>query len=111
MKQKFDKSNPEHHSPFNLFSKQQKIHPAIEYFRQLQGQPSTLQLERFLSSFAEPKLINYENFVEGVKRFIELANSNPIGKEINRKTSSSKCAVHKLTRHSEPFFFMTRSTG
>lgn len=85
MKQQFEESNAEHTSPFNLFSKQQKIHPAIAYFRQLQGQPPTPQLETYLSSFSEPKLINDENFAEGVKKFIALANSNPVGKGNNRK--------------------------
>lgn len=38
-----------------------------------------------MSNFAEPKLINDENFVRGVRKFIELANANPVGKENNRK--------------------------
>lgn len=63
-----------------LFSKQPKIHPAIEYFRQLHWHSFTPQLDRLLSDFVEPKLVNNENFVEGVKRFIELANCNPLGK-------------------------------
>lgn len=84
MQKRLNKSNRGHNSPFNSFSAQQKIHPAIQYFRQLQGQSSPRQLEAFLSSFAEPKLMNYENFVIGVKRFIELANSNSLGKGINR---------------------------
>lgn len=69
-----------------LFSRQQKMHPAIKYFRRLQGRAATPELKNFLSSFAEPKLINHENFVEGVRRFIELANSNPMGQGVNRKS-------------------------
>lgn len=72
------------HENFCLFSQQPKVHPALEYFRQLQSQPSKLELKRFLSIFAEPKLVNYENFVEGTKKFIALANSNSIGKGLSR---------------------------
>ena len=85
MQQNFSKSNPEDNNPFNNDSEQQKILPAIEYLLQLQGQASSPQLQKFLSNFVEPKSIIHENFVEGVRKFIELANSKPIGKENNRK--------------------------
>jgi hypothetical protein len=67
------------------FSRREKIHPALEYLRTLHKQPPTPQLERFLSAFAEPKSINHENFVAGVKKFIQLANSNSHDNGINRE--------------------------
>ena len=69
----------------NFFLKQKKINPAIEYLRQLQKLPPTPLLQQFLSAFAEPKLVTYDCFVEGVKRFISLANSNPFDERSNRK--------------------------
>lgn len=85
MRRKIDESSQGENNPFHLFSRQKKIHPAIEYLRQLQRHTASPQLEHFLSSFAKPKLVNYDNFVTGVKKFIELANSNPVSKENNRK--------------------------
>ncbi|KTD07517.1 hypothetical protein [Legionella jamestowniensis] len=89
MKQNFDKSSSKHHTPLNLFSpdqlntslETQKIHPAIKYFRQLQIEQPSTQLEEFLSNFARPKSIDSETFAAGVKKFIQLANSNPLDKE------------------------------
>lgn len=63
-----------------------KNHPALKYFRELQMIPASPQLEIFLSSFAESKSVDSKIFKEGVKKFIELANSNPLGKGHNRKT-------------------------
>lgn len=74
-----------HQSPLNT-SLSKKIHPAIKYFRELQRTSSSPQLETFLSNFAEPKSVDSKIFMEGVKKFIGLANSNPLDKEHNRKT-------------------------
>ncbi|KGP63581.1 hypothetical protein EP47_05540 [Legionella norrlandica] len=85
MKQKLNQLSSKHHNLLNLnTSPEKKIHPAIEYFRQLQiARPST-QLEEFLSNFATPKSIDSETFTEGVKKFIQLANSNPLDKKSNQ---------------------------
>jgi hypothetical protein len=87
MKKKFERyaSNPKDNALFNLLCEQQYIHPAVKYFEQLYGQLPTPQLAQVLSRFAEPKVINHENFVEGVKQFIALANSNPLGQGSNRQ--------------------------
>lgn len=50
----------------------------IKYLRELQGSPPSAQLKTLLSNFAQPKAIDYKTFREGVKKFIELANTNPV---------------------------------
>lgn len=92
MKHKFDVVSSEHNNPLNLFfsdqsrlnsssSEEKKTHPAIELFRQLQMTAPSIQLKEFLSRFGEPKSIDSETFAEGVKKFIQLANSNPLDKK------------------------------
>ncbi|HEL9716989.1 TPA: ATP-binding protein [Legionella pneumophila] len=71
-------------------SEEKKIHPAIEYFRQLQMTAPSIQLKEFLSSFTEPKSIDSETFAEGVKKFIQLANSNPL----DQKSSQGRRALY-----------------
>ncbi|HAU1718488.1 TPA: hypothetical protein JBI80_14065 [Legionella pneumophila] len=79
MKERFNLFS--HQSKLNTSLETKKVHPAIEYFRQLQTARPSTQLEEFLSNFAKPKSIDSETFAEGVKRFIQLANSNPLDKK------------------------------
>jgi hypothetical protein len=65
--------------------KNKKIHPAIEYFHRLQTSAPSIHLKKFLSSFDEPRAIDSETFAEGVKKFIMLANSNPLGSDCNSR--------------------------
>lgn len=101
MKHKFGVVSSKHNNPLNLFfsdqsrlnsssSEEKKIHPAIEYFRQLQMTAPSIQLKEFLSSFTEPKSIDSETFAEGVKKFIQLANSNPL----DQKSSQGRKALY-----------------
>lgn len=101
MKHKFEVVSSKHNNPLNLFfsdqsrlnsssSEEKKIHPAIEYFRQLQMTAPSIQLKEFLSSFTEPKSIDSETFAEGVKKFIQLANSNPL----DQKSSQGRKALY-----------------
>jgi DNA replication protein DnaC len=99
MKDKFEVVSSKHNNPLNSFfsdqsrlnsssSKEKKIHPAIEYFCQLQATAPSIQLKEFLSSFAKPKSIDSETFAKGVKKFVKLANSNPLNEGLghDRKT-------------------------
>lgn len=55
-----------------------EIPPAIKYLRELQGRLPSAHLKTLLSNFAQPKAIDYKTLREGVKKFIELANTNPV---------------------------------
>jgi hypothetical protein len=66
------------HSEVEEPSPPQKIHPALECFHQLTKLSPAAGLERFLSDFAEPRPVDSRTFVTGVKKFIEIANSNPL---------------------------------
>ncbi len=80
-KASFFSSQPESNPPaFNL-SSNKKVHPAIKYFHQLQRATPLTQLQAYLADFSKPKSIDSETFVEGVKKFIQLANSNPADEE------------------------------
>lgn len=79
MKDQLEAGSLKPNSSLNLSALgERKSHPAIEYFRRLQKAAPSIQLAAFLSSFTEPKLIDPETFTEGVKKFIQLANSNPL---------------------------------
>lgn len=71
----------------NPDSQRQKIHPAIEYFYQLRQKEPSIQLEKYLSNFDVPRAIDSKIFTKGVKKFIQLANSNPVNERLknNRK--------------------------
>ncbi len=58
-----------------------EIHTAIQYFQLQHRKKPSQQLVRFLSRFNEPKLMSSEHFAEGVKRFIELANTDSVERE------------------------------
>ena len=90
-----------HDRTFNLFfsyqsrlnsssSEEKKTHPAIEYFHQLQMTAPSFNCNEFLSRFGEPKSIDSETFAEGVKKFIQLANSNPL----DEKSSHGRKALY-----------------
>jgi hypothetical protein len=52
-------------------------HSAIAYLSDLLTKSPSIQLTQLLSSYRNPKSIDAETFVVGVKKFIALANSNP----------------------------------
>ena len=62
-----------------------KVHPAIEYFKNLQDVAASENLAAFLADFAKPKSIDTTTFTIGVKKFIALANSNPLDQQYGRK--------------------------
>ncbi len=71
-------SSVESKSPNDSASKEKRIYPAISYLRSLQQTNPSSKLKAFLADFNEPRPIDAKTFAEGVKKFIQLANLNPL---------------------------------